>query len=189
MTEPPGRLSAAAPVSVWALTRTAQPSAPSKSLPEHSGFERSPSNAQPLRLTMSPLNCASWNAWHSGSTQSLSRWPTQAKDLSGPYFLVIQARSWWFMSKDVMHGMCQKSSIVGHFSTHSSKVVVPSCWSKTYRGRKKDVVGAATVADTAVAASAPRTKEAAAAPARTVLTFTLTSRWRSGLSAAAGMVE
>ena len=39
MTGPVGRLSAEAPVSVWALTRTAQPGAPSNSLPEHEGFE------------------------------------------------------------------------------------------------------------------------------------------------------
>jgi len=33
-----GRLSAEAPVSVWAFTRTAQPGAPSNSLPEHEGL-------------------------------------------------------------------------------------------------------------------------------------------------------
>ena len=75
------------------------------------------------------------------------------------------------MSKDVMQGMCISPllkalpEIVGHFSRHSSNDVSPSCWLKTYMGRKKDVVGAATVADTAVAASAPRAKEATAAPA------------------------
>merc|ERR1719225_2282640 len=150
---------------------------------------------------MSPLAWLAWNFSHSLSTHLPSSpflsvlWPIQAKDFSGPYFSVIQARSWWFMSKEVMHGMCISPflkalpEIVGHFSLHVSKSVRPSFWLKTYMGRKKDVVGAATVADTAVAASAPRAKEAAAAPARTVLTFTFTSRWRRGASSVLGMVE
>merc|ERR1719225_1628743 len=70
-----------------------------------------------------------------------------------------QARSWAFMSKDVMHGMViwpalkPLPEILGHSSLHSSKVVLPSCWLKTYMGLMKDVVGAATEADTAVAAT------------------------------------
>ena len=75
------------------------------------------------------------------------------------------------MSKDVMHGMDIWPALkdlpesLGHSSLHSSKVVVPSDLLKTYMGLKKAVVGAATEADTAVAASAPRAKEATAAPA------------------------
>merc|ERR1719507_2710609 len=148
----------------------------------------------------SPLYWSFWKSSHPGGTHLPSppdlgvSWPIQAKVSTGPYFLVIQARSWWFMSKDVMHGMDIMPSskflpeIVGHFSWHSAKVVVPSCWSKTYMGRMKDVVGAATEEDTAVAASAPRTKEAAAAPATRPLRDV-----PAGLSAtrgvSAGMVE
>ena len=75
------------------------------------------------------------------------------------------------MSKDVMHGMVIWPSskplpeIVWHLSTHVWKSVLPSFWLKTYMGLMKDVVGAATEADTVVAASAPRAKEATAAPA------------------------
>ena len=75
------------------------------------------------------------------------------------------------MSKDVMHGMViwpalkPLPEISLHSFSHSSKVLTPSFWLKTYMGLMKDVVGAATEADTAVAASAPRAKEATAAPA------------------------
>ena len=92
------------------------------------------------------------------------------------------------MSKDVMHGMViwpflkSLPESLGHSFSHSSKVFVPSDLLKTYMGFMKDVVGAATVADTAVAASAPRAKEARAA--RTTCLRLDFLAWRSGSSAA-----